>query len=184
LKRLFEGNLESKSDFCEVMKSGSKRGRDKWIDAAGLLVPAEVLDELLEGVEKGEVSKLSELRERFKVIEGDFAEYEWSWASGVIEKEFAKSIEEVSVEEVIGLIERWVKAVISIDKMLLSDAKKEFGATARIGYGVDGGEERRKADFAAVRGEFASNGIVLEIEEHIEKKTALAEKAVNLLEGL
>jgi hypothetical protein len=74
--------------------------------------------------------------------------------------------------------------VVELDHMLHTDAKKEFGATAQIGYGPDGDEEVKHSDFAAVRGTFEDNSFVSEIEKHIATKTELAEELIGRMERL
>jgi hypothetical protein len=68
--------------------------------------------------------------------------------------------------------------------MLHADAKKEFAATAQIGYGLDGRQDAKQADFEQVRGTFEENDFVLEIEKHITVKTAIAEEMVSRMKQL
>jgi hypothetical protein len=68
--------------------------------------------------------------------------------------------------------------------MLYADAKKEFAATAQIGYGLDGDEQTKHSDFRAVRGTFEENSFVSEIEKHIATKIALAEELIGRMERL
>jgi hypothetical protein len=63
--------------------------------------------------------------------------------------------------------------------MLYADARKEFAATAQIGFGVDGNEETKHKDFAQVRGTFEDNSFVTEIEKHIVAKTSLSDELIS-----
>lgn len=52
----------------------------------------------------------------------------------------------------------------------------------RTGFGFDGqNTETQSMDFAEVRGQFESNPFVKAVEEHIQTKSALAEKWLKLL---
>ena len=69
--------------------------------------------------------------------------------------------------------------------MLYADAKKEFSLSARTGFGFDGASRRTvEADFEQVRGEFETNPFVTEVEAHIERKSALGERIIQMLEAL
>ena len=61
------------------------------------------------------------------------------------------------------------KAEATAVKKVLADAEKEFDELAMIGYGADGGAEERAADFAAVRGSFADNSFVRQMQGKLEK---------------
>jgi hypothetical protein len=74
--------------------------------------------------------------------------------------------------------------VVDLDQLLYNDAKKEFAATASIGFGADGDEETRRLDFEAVRGTFEGNGFVAEIRKHIETKTELGNELLGRMEPL
>jgi hypothetical protein len=74
--------------------------------------------------------------------------------------------------------------VIELDKILYADAKKEFTDTAQTGYGIDGDEEAKHLDFAAVRGTFEENSFVSEIEKHIAEKTNLGDELISHMKKL
>ncbi len=86
--------------------------------------------------------------------------------------------------DIIELTTRWKKAVVELDNILYDDAKKEFAATAQIGYGLDGDEKTKHSDFAAVRGTFEEDSFVSEIEQHITSKTALGDELISRMENL
>jgi uncharacterized protein YdgA (DUF945 family) len=68
--------------------------------------------------------------------------------------------------------------------MLYADTKKEFAATAQTGYGLDGSQQIKQADFGQVRGTFEENSFVLEIQKHIDRKTALGDELIGRMEKL
>ncbi len=61
-------------------------------------------------------------------------------------------------------------------KMLLTDAQKEFDELAQIGFGLDGAEGDREADFAAVRGTFEDDKFIRKMRSETEEILARAAK--------
>jgi hypothetical protein len=92
-----------------------------------------------------------------------------------------KAANEITAEDVVNLTEEWKSAVVRLDRMLYADARKEFSASAQTGFGIDGNEDVKHADFEAVRGKFEENSFVAEIERHITSKTKLADELINRL---
>jgi hypothetical protein len=90
----------------------------------------------------------------------------------------------VTAGDIIDLATKWKTAVVELDRMFCVDAGKEFTATAQIGYGLDGGQKTKQADFEHVRGTFEQNSFVLEIEKHIVDKTALGDELIRRMEQL
>ena len=109
---------------------------------------------------------------------------EWTWAIDKIQKRLNKTIDEITVEDIIKLVEDWKTAVISLDKTLYEDAKKEFTLTVQTGFGVDGGDLRRQKDFENVRGAFDKNPFVVEVQKHIEAKEALGNELIERIKNV
>lgn len=184
IKRLEGRELRSVEDLCSALAPESLVGSGKWIDLAGLFAPQEVVEKLLGDIESGVVGTLDQVGDAFKGIHEDYALYEWTWAAGLLQQRLGRTIDCVRAEDIIELVKMWRSAVVELDRMLRADAKKEFTASAQIGFGVDGDQASRKADFEQVRGTFEGNGFVREIEGHIADKTALADELIARLEKI
>jgi hypothetical protein len=102
----------------------------------------------------------------------------------ILQQQLGKTIDQMTANDIIQLTDRWKEAIVELDKTLHKDAGKEFAATAQIGYGLDGNEETKQADFGQVRGTFEENSLVLEIEKHIAAKTELGDKVINRMKEL
>ena len=63
-------------------------------------------------------------------------------------------------------------------------AKKEFTMTSRTGFGIDGDDEIKNADFAQVRGEFDDNPFVQEVQQHIRIKTELGNELIGRIANI
>jgi len=184
IKRLEGRQFQSVQELRERLRPDTDIGPGKWIDLAGMLAPEQTIEQLLGEVENGAVGLLDELEARFNSIHEMYPEYEWAWAADVIQKRLGKAIGEITAADVIDMTNRWKKAVVDLDHLLYADAKKEFAATALIGFGADGDEETRHRDFEAVRGTFEGNGFVAEIRKHIETKTELGNELLRRMEPL
>jgi len=184
ISRLQGRQLASVDELRSALAAQTNVGRGKWIDLAGLFAPQETVEKLLNDIESGAVTTLEQVAEAFRSMHDNYPAYEWAWATGVLQQRICKSINRVTAKDTIDLVARWKSAVVELDQMLYADAKKEFAAPAQIGFGVDGDEASRKADFEQVRGTFDKNGFVHEIEEHIARKTALADELIAALEKI
>lgn len=184
IERLEGRNLTSVDDLRSALVPQSPIGAGKWIDLAGLLAPQQAVEKLLGDIENGVVGTLDQVGEAFRVMHEDYACYEWTWAAAVIQQRLGRTIDHVGSEDVIEMVKTWKSAVVELDRMLYDDAKKEFATPAQIGFGVDGDQTSRKADFEQVRGTFEDNGFVREIEGHIARKTALADELIGKIEKI
>ncbi|RKY04912.1 MAG: hypothetical protein DRP66_11140 [Planctomycetota bacterium] len=72
-------------------------------------------------------------------------------------------------------------AVEALDRMRLADAQKEYAATSRISFGIDGDEQVRDADFEAIRGEPEDNDFIIEMQQRLANKK---QTAADLTAGL
>jgi len=149
-----------------------------------MFAPEEEVKRLLDDLESGAVNSLGELEARFAAMHENYPRYEWAWAADVLQKELNKVIGQITVADLIDLTNRWKKAVLDLDQMLYEDTKKEFAVEAQTGFGLDGDDETRCSDFAAVRGTFEADSFVAEIRKHMAAKTELATDLLSRLEPL
>jgi len=184
LKRLEGKAFKDVDALRAALRPETNTGPGKWVDLAGMFAPEEAVYKMIGDIEDGAISTLEQAAEAFKSMHEDYESYEWAWAADVLEKRLGKSIEKITAEDIIGLTEEWKAAVIELDKTLYNDAGKEFADTAQIGYGIDGDEETRRKDFAAVRGTFEEDGFVTEIQQHIDRKTSLGDELIGRLKEL
>ena len=184
ISRLQGRQLASVDELRSALAAQTNVGRGKWIDLAGLFAPQETVEKLLNDIESGAVTTLEQVAEAFRSMHDNYPAYEWAWATSVLQQRICKSISRVTAKDIVDLVARWKSAVVELDQMLYADAKKEFAAPAQIGFGVDGDEASRKADFEQVRGTFDKNSFVHEIEEHIACKTALGDELIASLQKI
>jgi len=184
IKRLEGKQFGNVDDLRAALKPQTSVGPGQWVDLAGLLAPDEAVQKILSDIEDGQVSGLEQIEESFKAMHAGYSEYEWAWVANVLQQRLGKTLENVTADDILDLVARWRTAVVELDQMLHADARKEFAATAQIGYGLDGRQDTKQADFEHVRGTFEKNDFVLEIEKHIAAKTALADEMVARMKQL
>ncbi|KPL21521.1 MAG: hypothetical protein AMJ75_09835 [Phycisphaerae bacterium SM1_79] len=184
IKQLENKELHSIDELRAVLSPQTHTGPGRWVDLAGLFAPEAAVQKLLSDVENDTLTTLEELAEAFRSMHEAYDKYEWAWVADVLQKQLKKTIGQITPDDTIELITRWRTAVVELDNRLYKDAKKEFAATAQTGYGLDGDEEAKHNDFTAVRGTFQNNSFVSEIEEHIAKKTALADELIGRIQKL
>jgi NDP-sugar pyrophosphorylase family protein len=184
IKRLQDKQLKSVEELRTALLPETDAGAGKWLDLAGLFAPDEAVQKMLGDIENGTVSTLKQITEAFQSIHDNYQIYEWTWAVNVIQQRLGKTADKITADDIIELARKWKEAVVELDHRLYADAKKEFAATAQIGYGLDGDEETKHADFEQVRGRFEENSFVCEIEKHIISKTVLCDELISRMEKL
>jgi len=182
ITRLQGKNFESNQEIRKTLQPDTRPGRGQWVDLSGLICPMEALEKILRSVEQGEMTTLEEVNSALQALHKNYYNYEWTWASGVLEDFCGKSISNFTSEDVTEVVQKWRESVLGIDQMLYEDAKKEFSLTKMIGFGVDGQNGAREQDFAQVRGEFEQNETVKAIQVHIQKKEALGDELIGRME--
>jgi carbonic anhydrase/acetyltransferase-like protein (isoleucine patch superfamily) len=184
IKRLENRQLKNIDELREALKPETDTGPGKWADLAGLFAPEDAVEGMLTGIESGTIETLEQVAEAFQSMHRNYRAYEWAWAANVLQQQLGKTLDKVTADDVVELVTKWKTAVVELNRMLWADARKEFAATAQIGYGLDGAEEAKQADFKQVRGTFEENSLVLEIEKHIISKTTLGEELIRRIEEL
>jgi len=184
INRLENRQLESVDELRAALSPETKIGAGKWVDLAGLFAPEEAIQKMLSEIEDGSISTLEQVAEAFRSTHGQYGAYEWVWAANVLQQQLGKMLNKITAQEIIELTTKWKDAVVELDRRLYADAQKEFAATSQIGYGLDGDEETKHSDFAAVRGTFEKDSFVCEIEKHITSKTTLGDELISRMEKL
>jgi hypothetical protein len=181
LEKIDCSNVES---LLEGLKPTSTIGHGEWVDLAGLIAPKASINNVLDDVERGNISSGQRLNDELRAIHSNYYEYEWTWAYEKMLQYYDLRPDRITIEDLIMIVRQWKESVVSLDKMLYEDAKKEFSLSAKTGFGFDGHDRTAEADFEQVRGAFESNAFVTEVLAHIERKSALGDRIIAMLEGL
>lgn len=184
IKRLENRQLNNVDELREALKPQTDIGPGKWVDLAGMFTPEETVKKMLSDIESGAIETLEQVTQAFRSMHRDYPVYEWAWAANVLQQRLGKTLGHITADDIIELTTDWKTAVVTLDHMLCADAKKEFAPTAQIGYGLDGDQQTRRADFEQVRGTFDENSFVREIDKHVVSKTALGDELIGRMEKL
>ena len=160
----------------ETLKPELPGAKGKWTDLSGLIAPKELVEALLDRVEKEAVTDLDTVDREFRRMHADYYRLEWTWAYDKYADFFGFPLETVTAAQVREIVEKWKAAVIGLDEMLYEDARKEFSLASMTGFGADGSREEKELDFEQVRGDFESNSFVQAVLEHIRVKRALGDE--------
>jgi len=166
----------------ELAPSGRKL-TDKWIDMAGMITSDQSVQRLMEEVKSGNISNPEEISARLVQIHGDYESELWDWTTHVLSTRFDMDMEEITAEKLLELITLWENETIKLDKMILSDATKEFDPGSKLGFGIDGDQDVADRDFEAVRGVPDQNKFIAGIREEIAQTESTAAELRKLLEG-
>lgn len=185
ITRLMNSDCRTLEQLHEAMKPVAAYGEGDWVDIAGMIAPKDAVADLLDAVEAGRIDDISDLSDNFHRIHSEYYRYEWRWAYGVIEKYYGVNLQTVSVEELSDIVRKWKDSVVTLDKMLYDDARKEFSLSSMTSFGADGDRSVQEQDFMNVRGSlFESDPFVSSVKEHMESKSALGDEALGRLAGL
>ena len=177
ISRLEKSDWHSLDELRATLRPDSQTGLGDWVDLAGLIAPKSEVTRLLNDIEKGALS-LDDIQTRLEQMHANYYSYEWTWALDKLEQVWGCKFEQVTLEQLRKTVEEWKNAVVSLDKMVYDDARKEFDLNSQTGFGVDGDRQQAAADFEEVRGSFESNSFVKAVLEHIERKSALGESVL------
>ena len=183
ISRLEDKPLHSMADVYAALQPNVEVGLGNWVDLAGLIVPKHAVSALLDEIEQQKHS-LSDIQSIFEHMHQQYYEYEWVWALDKLEQVWGCPWTQVSLSQLRETVEQWKKAVVTLDKMVYEDARKEFNLNSQTGFGVDGDSKQAEADFEEVRGSFESNAFVQAVLKHIERKSALGDKILKQLSAV
>ncbi len=184
IKRLEKTRFKSNEEIRQRLDPQGAPGLGEWVDVSGLIAPKSEIDDLLCKIESGEITKLKEINHVFQKLHQDYYENEWTWAWDKIQSFYSIKADEITAADVISIVEKWKAAVIGLDEMIYSDAKKEFSLSFKTGFGADGNIQDRAMDFEYVRGAFDKNPFVIATLKHIEEKRALGDELIERIKNI
>jgi len=181
-KLKYEHN-DLKENLLKLLLDDSDVGVGEWVDMAGLIAPQKAVEGLLNKISNENIP-IEAIQINLNEIHAAYSDFSWNWAKDILEKQLGKSVVEMKIQDFVSVIEKWKKSVFTFNDLILRDAKKEFNAVSRTGFGMDGDDADKQLDFDAVRGTFDDNAFVKEINAQMNKTTEIAEKLIAQLENL
>ncbi|MEG1936071.1 MAG: DUF4954 family protein [Rikenellaceae bacterium] len=176
IKRLEGVEWKSIEEIRDRLRPTQCTGSGGWTDVSGLIAPKSEVNRIIDGISSGEIATLEAIHHEFVALNKNYYDFEWTWVIEHLTTRICKSIDDIQVQDIVDYIKSWKFCVLELDKALYQDAHKEFTLTTSTGFGIDGGPRTKKRDFEAVRGDFDKNDFVIEVLQHMEKKSALADE--------
>ena len=158
ITRIMNSDFFSVGQLRHALVPDTEYGDGDWIDLSGMIAPKKAVDDVLDAIEKGQITDVKVLGKLFADLHSNYYNYEWKWAYNVIQEYYGVALESVTVEKLSELIVRWRSSVIALDNLIYEDARKEF-------------------DLAGLS-DFEADPFVKSVKEHIADKTHLADKAL------
>ncbi|MBP3534615.1 MAG: DUF4954 family protein, partial [Muribaculaceae bacterium] len=181
IKRLEGRTYATDAEIAERLKPTHEAGCGEWVDLAGMFAPQAEVCRLVADIGSGAVATAEALEERFRALQRNYYDMEWTWVADNFAAWWGKAPSELTAADVRAIVGRWTESVVGLDRMLYDDARKEFSDISRTGFGVDGDDVRRRSDFEGVRGDFESDAFVRMVADHISAKTDLGRELLGRL---
>jgi NDP-sugar pyrophosphorylase family protein len=170
-------NIDSIGAIREKLSPGNKEMPDKWLDLAGMIAPDNAIQKLIGDVKSGRIKDLDGVASGLESIHACYKDLTWDWTTKILSELYDIDVRKIDKGQLIELVTKWEADSIKLDRMILSDAGKEFDNTSRIGFGIDGDQEVVDRDFEAVRGTLEQNKFTGGLQKEMEQ---IAEKAGRL----
>lgn len=138
-----------------------------WLDVGGLLVAKDRFEKLVADTESGAIKDIETLQSKLADCHAAYERDEWNFVAAAWEQRYGVKPYELTGQALGEAAEKLLQSRAKAIKMILSDAEKEFSETSQIGFGADGDAAARKTDFEAVRGTFAGNKFVAEMNAEL-----------------
>jgi hypothetical protein len=173
--------IDSIETIREKLNPGNKDIADKWLDLAGMIAPDHAIQGLIGDIKSGRIKDLEGVVSGLESIHASYKDYTWDWTTRLLSELYEIDVRKIDADQLVELLTSWETNSIKLDRMILSDAGKEFDNTSKIGFGIDGDEKIADLDFEAVRGTIEDNKFTAGLGREME---AIAEKAKRLRDSL
>jgi hypothetical protein len=160
-KKLDGKVIESKEDVVKLTDTHSDSGVGQWVDMAGLLAPKSEIEKLIERIILENIS-VEIIQQELNLIFDNYTEFSFNFAISLLLNRTGKSKVQLESQDFTAVFEKGKKAELMFNDLILRDAKKEFSTISKIGFGIDGDDNDKNADFEATRGTFDNHPFVIE----------------------
>ena len=164
ITRIMNAEFSTLDELRDAFVPRSEYGDGEWMDLAGMIAPCKAVDDILADVESGKTAELDVFNRRIAALHDEYYHYEWRWACKAMGEYYGLRLAELSASELSKLIHRWRESVVTLDRLLYEDARKEFSLSGMP--------------------DFESDPFVRSVKEHIEVKSSLADQVLEKLASI
>ncbi len=166
MKKLSATNFDCSGSFGSMLKPEGNDGVGRWVDAAGLIAPATVINELCSSVAAGDISTPEALAKALLAIHERYSEYKWEYVADNFKSCYGITLDSLTKDAAISILHRWTESVDSFDRERNADAHKDFNENSMISFGIDLDPQSRQIDFNEVRGFPEKNDQMIAVHNH------------------
>lgn len=144
IQRLKGKSFSTKAELLSLLQpSNGQQKATEWIDLNGMMTTTSAIDTLCQDIVTKQLT-LNEINTELHQINSRHDEYLW---------EFAATLLSLSdLDAIVAILSDYPQRCHNHLAAVEHDVCKEFASNMQVGYGIDGDEKRRTADFAAVHG--------------------------------
>lgn len=144
IQRLKGKSFSTKTELLSLLQpSNGQQKASEWIDLNGMMTTTSAIDMLCQDIVTKQLT-LNEINAELHQINSRHDEYLW---------EFAATLLSLSdLDAIVAILSDYPQRCHNHLAAVEHDVCKEFASNMQVGYGIDGDEKRRTADFAAVHG--------------------------------
>jgi len=170
VKRLADNKFKTIAEVRKILAPEiSKPNQNQWSDLAGMLIDKEVLNKMIELLISGKTGTIEDLQTEFQNVYNEYDKRAYSWCVAVLKNEMDIDVSSITVSVLADILNDWKDSSIKFNNIILKDARKEFDQLSRIGFGPDGDEDERNADFEAIRGKYETNSFITGLQKRSEE---------------
>lgn len=184
IRRLSGQKFISLIDLRDKLTTVVDLGEGDWIDCAGLIAPASVIETLLLDIEGERIDTIDAVELRFHSLLEQYSEYEWAWVKENLEQDLGKSIRQWNVEDIISILDAAQNASRQIVRSQIEDARREFERSMRTGYGIDNPQSYADEDFTAVCGCLEDDEIIRQFQSQLDQEQKIIRQLTEKLNAL
>ena len=177
-------NKNSWIEIQESFKYGKQTTSEQWIDMAGMITPLSAVNDIMDSIRSGKIAELNGINNALFALDRQYHQLEWEYCKNKIKEYLDIDPGEIEAGQMISMIDEWKNNLLKQYDLILKDAEKEFDQNRRIGYGIDGDELIKDADFNAVRGSYEENKFIRELKEASEKIIKQSEDLIAFISSL
>lgn len=126
MKHLDHSCFETVEDLKMALQPSVDSGYGKWDDMVGMLAPAEEVDTLMDDIEQGEIASVEDMKDRLKEMYELYDAYEWTALLHLLQVRFHVLQEDLSVDCLIQLLQKYIKSQDAWLHWVCKDARKEM----------------------------------------------------------
>lgn len=159
IQRLKGKSFSTKAELLSLLQpfNGQQKATE-WIDLNGMMTTTSAIDTLCQDIVAKQLT-LNEINAELHQISNRHDEYLW---------EFAATLLSLSdLDAIVAILSDYPQRCHNHLAAVEHDVCKEFASNMQVGYGIDGDEKRRTADFAAVHGNSSNEPFLNDYQQEV-----------------